>query len=228
MGGVCHTQANAAGAGPSRTSQPSIVMKNIPILYTGILLSFLVAVATNVSAQTAAPAAASASTTTAPATPAAAPAQPGLAGYDKVIYVQRLPTVEEIVAAAPAGAVAERIEMLSGQVSVFYRQANGALSSVAYAQLAPNGVASTSPIPASPAPAAVPGTNPPLPGAPPAGAVPAATEPPGYYYYPAYSYPAESYYYYSNPYPYAYPYPYLFPFGGVRLGIGIGIGGRRR
>jgi hypothetical protein len=204
-------------------------MKTIHILTTGTLLSIIAAVVPGANAQTAAPAAAPATTTTTPAAPAAAPAaQPGLAGYDKVIYVQRLPTVEEIVAAAPAGAVAERIEMLSGQVAVFYRLANGALNTVAYAQLAPNGMASTPPIPAGPAPATVPGTTPPPPGAPPAGAVPAATDAPGYYYYPAYSYPADPYYYYGYPSPYAYPYPYLFPFGGVRVGIGIGIGGHRR
>jgi hypothetical protein len=217
---------------PTASTKPSnqpITMKTIQILTAGTLLSFLAAFAPGASAQTAAPAAtpphAPATTTTSNPAPAG---QPGMAGYDKVIYVQRLPSIEELATATPAGAVMERVEVLNGQVAVFYRYANGALSSVAYAQLAPTGVASTTPVPAAPAPAAVPGTDNNSAAAPQGVPVPTAPAPPGYYYYPTYSYPVEPYYYYGSPYPYAYPYPYLYPFGGIRLGIGIGIGGRGR
>ncbi len=214
-------------------------MKTIHAIATGTLLGVLSAFAPGLCGQTLAPTSAppSAPAAATPSIPAAAApvAQTAMAGYDKVIYVQRLPSVEQLAATVPEGSILERVEVVSGQVAAFYRNATGAVTSVAYAQLAANGVASTPPVPAAPSPAQVPTANilpaPP----PPEAAVPMPPPPPTYYayptttyYYPTYSYPAATYYDYGSPYRYASPYPYLYPFGGIRLGIGIGFGGRGR
>jgi hypothetical protein len=175
-------------------------MKTITALATGTLLCFATAFAPIARAQAA-------------ATPPSA-AQPGMTGFDKVVSVATLPTVDEIMRSVPQGSIVERIEQSPTQVVVFYRASSGATSKEAFVRLPQAGVASTAPsAPIAPAPAPPP---PAVTGAPPATVY--YTQPAPVYAYPDYSYYSDPYYY-----GYPYPYPYLFPFGGI--GVGIRLGG---
>jgi len=183
-------------------------MKTIPALAAGTLLCFAAAFAPIARAQAAAPAAATPS--------AVAPtAQPGLAGYDTVNHVAKLPTVDDVMRSVPQGLIVERIEESQAQVVVYYRSSSGASTKVAYVQLPQAGVAATAPTapPAPAAPVPVPAPAPVVTAPPPATVY--YTQPAPVYVYPTYST-------YDDPYYYGYPYPYLYPFGGIGLGIRIG------
>jgi len=182
-------------------------MKTIPALATGTLLCFAAAFAPIARAQAAAPAAATPS--------AVAPAaQPGLAGYDTVNHVAKLPTVDDVMRSVPQGLIVERIEESQAQVVVYYRASSGVTTKVAYVQLPQAGMASTAP--------SAPAASVPVPT--PAPAVTAAPPATVYYTQPAPVYVYQTYSDYSDPYYYGYPYPfpYLYPFGGIGLGIRIG------
>jgi hypothetical protein len=179
-------------------------MKTIPAIATGILLSLASMSVPNAFAQ--------------------APAQPNLAGYNRVVHVAVLPSIDYLLQTVAPGSTVDRIEETKGQMAVTYRTAAGATIVDAYVLLNQPTVA--------PPPPSYPATATTVPIPTPAPALPAVSAPAVVYVQPTtvVPYPDPNYYptdaYSVDPYAYAaYPYPYFYPLGGI--GIGFFGGGNR-